>query len=83
MGQNVLHEVNEAYIGAQMFPGQPYSTPTYEAAHQATTALGPPMGNIIKVEDNRGGIVHVGAEGPNNRSVELYKYDANTGAIVP
>jgi hypothetical protein len=41
VGLSALHEINEAYIGAYLNPGQPYSSEAFNAAHAATEALDP------------------------------------------
>jgi len=85
IGQSVLHEVNEAYIGAQMFPGQLYVEENYQAAHRATMAIDPPQGSIRVIRNRQRAnmdIEEVSVQGPGG-TVSLYKYNVHTGEIVP
>ena len=80
-GQSVLHETNEAYIGAQMFPGQLYVKENYQAAHAATVAIDPPQGQVRRAEVHVGDEARVSAEGPTG-TVFLYRYNIHTGEII-
>jgi RHS repeat-associated protein len=55
VGQTLIHEVNEAYIGAKIDPGGDYST-GYNRAHNAASRLDVNNANHIKVVPLPGGV---------------------------
>jgi hypothetical protein len=83
VGQNVLHETLEAYIGAEMFPGQAYSQSNFNAAHHETIRIAP-IPNIIPFwgTDDETNTTYRGIHGPTGKNIILYVRDQN-GRIHP
>jgi hypothetical protein len=50
VGLSVLHEVNESYIGGNMFPGHLLYDPEFIQAHNATLAIDPPQPVVNKFD---------------------------------
>jgi RHS repeat-associated protein len=78
IGQTVQHEALEAYIGAQLNPGQGYSDPAFNAAHNATLQLAP-LPVLQNFPGRSGNYEYVGFMGPNGDKILLYTRDVNTG----
>ncbi len=51
VGESLRHEINEAYIRAQMFPGQTFHDPKYQIAHAQAFAHDSAQARVLKVHD--------------------------------
>jgi RHS repeat-associated protein len=83
VGQNVLHETLESYIGAQMFPGQKRSQSNFETAHQATLDIAP-MAEVTSgwSRDPVTNTYYLGIEGPTGK-IMLYVKDQSGKIFIP
>jgi RHS repeat-associated protein len=84
VGESFLHETNEAYIGAEMFPGQQYSSANFAAAHAATQMIDPNKDQVKPLDDPRkDGFLYIGFQGPNGKVIFSKIDPATNRAYAP